>query len=81
MSIRGDLDVGDRADRDAADLDRVALDELAGVLELGGHLVGAAADQEIAHHRDRNDDRRDGGDPTYPTYGTLMLSSSLWISA
>ena len=82
MSIRGDLDVGDRADRDAADLHRVALDELAGVLELGGHLVGAGAEREIAHHRDRNDDRRDGGEPTYPTYRShLLLSLSPWISA
>jgi hypothetical protein len=78
VAVGRDLDVGHLADRDATDLDRVALDELSRVLELRRDLVGAAGQQEIAHHEDRDDDRANGGDSTYPAYRSHLM---LWLSS
>jgi len=65
VAVIRDLDALHGADRDTADLYRVALDELAGVQEAGMDPVAApdaSVEQDQGYKHDRSDDRTDGGD-------------------
>ena len=65
LVVLGQLDVRDLADREAADLDLVALHELVGVLEVDRVLGPAAgSEHEDADSQDRHDERSDGRGPS-----------------
>jgi hypothetical protein len=60
QAVGRQADVLDLADRPAADHHLVAVDELAGALELGGDLVAtAAAEHQDSDQQDRRDHRDD----------------------
>jgi hypothetical protein len=82
LAVVGDPDALDGPHRDAADLDGVALHELAGVEEVGLDLVAAdaaAPEQDQADKHDRSDHRADGGhasDSAQRSQLPLLLSHS-----
>jgi hypothetical protein len=74
-AVRGEVDLLDHPDPPAADLDGVALDELAGVRELRADDVGVVAAREHDGDRDHRGEQRGDRDddglraPAHPPIG------------
>ena len=73
LVVAGQVDRMDRPDRDAADLDEVALDELAGALDERPHLVARAA---AAQQHEGDHDQCDPEQQPNPYPGALVPQRS-----
>ena len=79
LEVRRDLDVGDRADLDAGDLDVLAGDDEAGVVEDRADAVGVvvvAGHDDERHERGEQEDDGDGDRGSHGPGGTSLGSQS-----